>query len=86
MPTQDKLHVTLTDELLETTEFVGNISRVTLNGNELIANNLRSTKLLIWLFGVPALVLGYTALHLGFEIHSALESVNAACSVCGKKH
>jgi len=34
---QDKLLVTLTEAPLETTEFSGNISRVTLNGQELLA-------------------------------------------------
>ncbi len=85
MSSQDKLHVTLTDELSETTEFVGNITRVTLNGNELIQKSVKSAKVLIWLMGSMALILGLAALYIGCEVLSVLELFRE-CPVCGRTH
>lgn len=74
---QDKLLVTLTEAPLETTEFSGNISRVTLNGQELLAKKHKGTRLLICAFGIFALSLGFSALYLGVEIKSSLDEVLA---------
>lgn len=74
---QDRLVVTSYQTPAETTDFIGDIQQVTLNGVEITKATAKQNQALVWLFGILSAILAGTALVLGFQIHQFISQLDA---------